>query len=347
MRLALFAIAGCASGAAAVDTRPASEAITRATWKVTSDPGIEIAVHEVAPRRPTLAPVLLVHGAGLGAASFDLPVAGYSLAEDLARAGHATYMLDIRGWGASTRPPELARDPIEHPPSVTSEQAVHDISAAVDEIRRRAGGKAVALVGWATGGHWAGMYAARHTAAVDRLVLLNTLYGTRAPWALNDALEDSPGRFSERIGAYSLRDGKSLIGRWEASIPGDDKDAWRDPRVAEAYVAAAIASDPTSRDRQPPTVRVPSGPLRDSHAAANGVMMWVASAIAAPVLVVRSARDFWSRPEDVAALQRDLHRSRDARFVTIPEATHFVFLDRPEHGRQMLVDQLLAFLAAK
>ena len=138
----------------------------------------------------------------------------------------------------------------------------------------------IALVGWATGGHWAGMYAAKHPEAVDRLVMLNTLYGTRAPWSLNDALEDSPGRFSAKIGAYGLRDARSLIGRWESSIPDANKDAWRDPRVSEAYVAAAMASDPTSREREPPTVRVPSGPLRDSHAVASGVMMWVATAIA-------------------------------------------------------------------
>ena len=191
------------------------------------------------------------------------------------------------------------------------------------------------------------MYAAKHPDAVDRLVMLNTLYGTRAPWSLNDALEDSPGRFSAKIGAYGFRDARSLVGRWESSIPDTNKDAWRDPRVSSAYVAAAMASDPTSREREPPTVRVPSGPLRDSHAVASGVMMWVAAAIAAPVLVVRSERDFWSRPEDVAALQRDLRKSRNPRFVTIPGATHFVFLDRPEHGRAKFVEETLAFLAAK
>src|SRR5262245_63440163 len=271
-RLALVAIAGWAAGSACSSKAPATTVaarpeIARDTWKVTSDAGIEIAVHEVVPRNAGGVPVLLVHGAGLGAASFDLPVAGYSLAEDIARAGHATYMIDIRGWGASTRPPALAADPVAHPPAVSSDEAVRDIAAAVEEIRRRHGGRAIALVGWATGGHWVGMYAAKHTAAVDRLVLLNTLYGTRAPWTLNDAVEDSPGRFSAAIGAYALRDGKSLIGRWEASIPGDDKDLWRDPKVAEAYVAAAMASDPTSRERGPPTVRVPRGPLRGRHGA--------------------------------------------------------------------------------
>jgi pimeloyl-ACP methyl ester carboxylesterase len=335
-RLAVLAIAACAS-APAVTTSPQ---LARATWKVTSDPGFEIAVHEVMPRDASGMPVLLVHGAGLGAASFDLPVAGYSLAEDLARAGHPAYMLDIRGWGDSTRPPALAHDPSEHPPAVSSEEAVRDIGAAVDAIRRRHH-RAIALVGWATGGHWAGMYTATHSEAVAKLVLLNTLYGTRAPWTFTAALEDAPGHFSDEVGAYAVRDGKSLVGRWEASIPTDDKDAWRDPRVAEAYVAAALASDPASRDRQPPATRVPNGPLRDSYAVASGTLMWTATAITAPVLVVRGDRDYWSRPEDVAALQADL---RDARFLAIPDATHFLFLDRSEHGRGAFVAALLAFL---
>lgn len=343
-RLAVLALAACASRAPApaITTSPQ---LTRATWMVTSDPGFEIAVHEVVPPDGAGMPVLLVHGAGLGAASFDLPVAGYSLAEDLARAGHPAYMIDIRGWGDSTRPRELASDPSEHPPIVSSEEAVHDIGAAVDAIRRRHRGKAIALVGWATGGHWAGMYTATHAEAVAKLVLLNTLYGTRAPWTFKAALEDAPGHFSDEVGAYSLRDGKSLTGRWEATIASDDKDSWRDPRVAEAYVAAAMASDPTSGERQPPSLRLPNGPLRDSYAVATGTMMWTATAITAPVLVVRGDRDHWSRPEDVTALRKDLHRSRDARFLEIPDATHFLFLDRPERGRGAFVAALLAFLA--
>ena len=33
---------------------------------------------------------------------FDLPVPGYSLAEDLVAAGYTAYYLDVRGWGNST-----------------------------------------------------------------------------------------------------------------------------------------------------------------------------------------------------------------------------------------------------
>jgi len=147
------------------------------------------------------------------------------------------------------------------------------------------------------------------------------------------------------LGAYALRDAASLLRPWDTSIPVDDKASWRDPRVAAAYAEVAIASDPTSTTRTPPSARVPTGPLRDSYLLAAGTAMWSATAVRAATLVVRSALDFWSRPEDLAALRRGLVHARRVEIVEIPGATHFVFLDRPERGRARFVETLLAFVA--
>jgi pimeloyl-ACP methyl ester carboxylesterase len=35
----------------------------------------------------------------------------------------------------------------------------------------------------------------------------------------------------------------------------------------------------------------------------------------------------------------------DSRFVTIPNATHFLFLDRPEHGRTAMLKEIDGFLS--
>src|SRR5438552_15420925 len=48
-----------------------------------------------------LPPVLLVPGATLGHALFDLPRANYSLMGEMAVRGRAVYALDIRGYGNS------------------------------------------------------------------------------------------------------------------------------------------------------------------------------------------------------------------------------------------------------
>jgi pimeloyl-ACP methyl ester carboxylesterase len=191
------------------------------------------------------------------------------------------------------------------------------------------------------------MYAAAHPEGVSHLVMLNALYGTPGPWSLRARLEDPdrPGQLSASLGAYLLRNARGLVSNWDTSIPIDDKASWRDPRVAEAYASLAIASDPTSSQRTPPSVRVPSGPLRDSYLLASGTRLWQASDVRAATLVIRGALDFWSRPEDLAALQRELVHARRVELATIPGATHFVLLDRPEHGRAQLIEMLVRFLA--
>jgi pimeloyl-ACP methyl ester carboxylesterase len=71
--------------------------------------------------------------------------------------------------------------------------------------------------------------------------------------------------------------------------------------------------------------------------------LWDASFITVPTLIVASERDFWSRPEDRELLIAHLMHAPIKRLVTIPDATHFVHLDRNEHGRQQFLDALIQF----
>jgi pimeloyl-ACP methyl ester carboxylesterase len=317
---------------------------------VPSEPGVEIFVRELRAPEPTeKPPVLLVHGGGPGGiASFDLPVPGYSLAADLAAAGHTAYVLDARGWGRSTRPAALDRSAADSPPAVRSEEVVRDIGAVVDAMRAGHRSRPMALLGWATGGHWCGLYATKHADAVSHLVMLNSLYGVDAPWGMRAAFEaaDRPGQFDPAAGAYGLRTAASLLGRWDDSIPVADKAEWRDPRVAEAYVAEALASDPMSETHSPPAMRIPTGFQLESYEMSRGRRFWEAGDVRARTLVVRGERDFWSRPEDLDALGRELAHAAVARTVTIPGGTHYLFNDRPECGRQVFLDEVVMFLAA-
>jgi pimeloyl-ACP methyl ester carboxylesterase len=158
-------------------------------------------------------------------------------------------------------------------------------------------------------------------------------------------LEDpgEPGRFRSDFGAYRLSTAASLLPAWDRSIPIPDKNAWRSPEVADAYIAAAMASDPTSGSRNPPSFRAPSGAMEDSFYLATGRQLWDASLIRVPTLVIRSENDFWSRPEDVTRLAAHLVHAR-ARMGIIPGATHFVHLDRPERGRAQLLEEVVRFL---
>ncbi len=87
------------------------------------------------------------------------------------------------------------------------------------------------------------------------------------------------------------------------------------------------------------------GAIEDSFYQAAGRRLFDPSSITARVLAVRAERDFWSRPEDVAAFAHDAVRAESLRRLSLPGATHFVHLDRPERGRDHLLAELVAFLA--
>ena len=116
------------------------------------------------------------------------------------------------------------------------------------------------------------------------------------------------------------------------------------PAVAKAYVDTALASDAASSSHNPPCFRSPNGALEDSFYEATGRQLWDASLITVPTLVIASERDFWSRPEDRQRRKGELAHAPVARVVVIPNATHFIFLDRPARGRKQFLEEVTAFL---
>lgn len=329
---------------------PTFAAVSRSDLFASSDTGIRIHIREVrANEQHGCQPILLVHGARVpGVASFDLPVPGGSLAADFAAKGLCAYIIDIRGYGESTRPREMEEPAQNHPPLVRSVEAVEDIDAAVEFVRKRTGTNRVSLFGWATGGQWAGYYATLHSEKLSHLILLNSLYGADAPHPLmghGSDMEDpaKPGHLNPAIGAYRCNTGDSLLGVWNRSIPTEDKATWRDPAVAQAYVREALASDPETSKHAPPCFRSPSGAMEDSFYLATGRQLWNASLIYVPTLVLASERDFWSRAADRQKLKEDLVHA-PVTVAVIPEATHFVHLDREERGRRMLIEEVVGFV---
>ncbi|MGN7963035.1 alpha/beta hydrolase [Brucella sp. 22210] len=342
-----------AVGLATTLCNPASAEIQRQDFRVTAAPGIEIAVREVRETRTEAnkPPVILLHGARVpGIAFFDLPVEGGSLAADLARAGHLVFVMDASGYGGSSRPGQDGDN--KGLPLSSSFEVVRDILAVNDSVTFRTGARQIALLGWATGGHWAGMYASLYPGRVSHLVMLNSLYGaTSGHPTLGSTGENADpsdhGRFNvDKFGAFRLNTAGSLMSAWDKSIPFDDKSIWRDPTVAAAYQEAALASDPTSSSRTPPAFRAPSGAMEDSFYLANGRQLWDAASITARVLIIRSENDFWSRPADATSLAERLVRAKDVQSVTIPEATHFVHLDRGDKGRNAFLAEVERFLSA-
>src|SRR5258705_11815980 len=85
------------------------------------DSGIEIFVRNKRPADMTAfrpeRTVLFVHGSTFPAhTGFDLKLGGMSWMDYIAARGYDVYLLDLRGFGKSTRPKEMAEGPKAHPP---------------------------------------------------------------------------------------------------------------------------------------------------------------------------------------------------------------------------------------
>ena len=70
--------------------------------------------------------------------AFDLPIEGASMMDLIAARGYDVYLVDIRGYGRSTRPPEMSQPPEANQPIVSTEVAVRDFGTAVDHVLQAA-----------------------------------------------------------------------------------------------------------------------------------------------------------------------------------------------------------------
>lgn len=99
------------------------------------DPGISLYVRNKHPQgaeKFTGEKILLyVHGATQPAeTAFDLKLNGLSWMDYVARHGYDVYLVDVRGYGQSTRPPEMDKPAADNEPIVRTETAVKDVGAA-------------------------------------------------------------------------------------------------------------------------------------------------------------------------------------------------------------------------
>ena len=159
------------------------------------DPGIRLFMRNKHPAGMTQyraeKTVLYVHGSTQAAScTFDLKIDQESWMDYIAKRGYDVYLVDVRGYGRSTKPPEFAKPADENPPMVRTEVAVRDVGAAVDFILRRRRLVNLDLIGWSWGTALMGRYASEHKEKVHRLVLY-------APGWVHEPAGTQP-----RLGAY-------------------------------------------------------------------------------------------------------------------------------------------------
>src|SRR5665213_1536257 len=131
------------------------------------DPGIELFVRNKHPAdRAHLSAdkiLLYVHGTSQAAeTTFDLALDGLSWMDYLAKQGWDVYLVDLRGYGRSTRPPEMRAPAADNPPIVTTDVALQDFGTAVEFVLKRRNARRLSIIGWSWGTVIVASFAARH-----------------------------------------------------------------------------------------------------------------------------------------------------------------------------------------
>jgi len=132
---------------------------------------------------------------------------------------------------------------------------------------------------------------------------------------------------------------------WNDMVPVEDKASWRDPAIFEAFRQALIDGDPKAATMDPPKYRSPNGMLEDLWTmSCRGETLFSASQIYCKVMIARGEYDSLCREEDMAVFIEHLVNAEEIVYFNQPNATQYILFDRPEHGRDALMEQMDAFL---
>jgi pimeloyl-ACP methyl ester carboxylesterase len=338
--LAIALLGGCAAGPG---TMPAKSAAAAGTPIVTeefmvpgADPGISLYVRNkrLASTSSFTAEnvVLFVHGATYPSETgFDLRLDGVSWMDVLATQGYDVYLVDIRGYGRSTRPPEMDQPPQAHKPIVDSDTAARDYAAAADWVRAHRSVPRLVVIGHSWGTVITALYTTRHPEHVSRLVLY-------APVWLRStkSLTDSGGE----LGAYRQVTIEQARKRKETGlVPGrkPQPDAW-----FEAWARETFESDPVGSKANPKFVRAPNGVVQDGRDYwSAGKPVWDPALLKVPTLLILAEWDADTPPYMAQTLFPLLKSASPKKLVILSEGTHSIM---NETQRFSLFDEVRHFL---
>jgi pimeloyl-ACP methyl ester carboxylesterase len=324
-------LAGCGAMSPKAD-----EEVVQETFMVPSlDPGITLHVrNKHFAGKASYGPgriVLFVHGATFPSETmFDIDLPGGSWMEHAAKRGFDAYLVDIRGYGRSTRPAAMSEPPAANPPFAGAEDAARDISAVVDFILKRRDAQRVSLVGWSMGTTFMARYASLNPGKVEKLVLY-------APVWHEPTLKAPP-----YSGAYRTGTRESIRPFNTAGIPKDRVAEISPTEWYDKWWQANLATDPVGAARTPPVLRAPNGVLRDLNDFwARGKPTYDAAAVRAPTLLVMGEWDVITPPEQGLALFKRLVNAKERRVMVLSEGSHSMGVEK---NRLHLIREVQGFL---
>ncbi len=274
------------------------------------------------PARPDRT-ILCVHGATYPASTaFDLPLGGVSWMDYMAGRGFDVWCVDLRGYGRSTRPPEMGQPPEANAPLVRGETAVADIAAAAEFIRARRGVGRLVHLGWSWGTSTQARFAADNPGLVERLVLY-------APQWLRSGPSLASAGTTGPLGAYRQITRAQARERWMTGVPEGKRAGLIPAGWFEHWADSTFATDPVGMQQVPGVLRAPNGVLQDSQEFWQaGKPFYDPAKITVPTLLVVGEWDRDTPPELAATLFPLLTASPGKRLVMLAEGTHTMLMER-------------------
>jgi pimeloyl-ACP methyl ester carboxylesterase len=323
---------------AAPATAQAVKLATESYYVPGRDPGVRLYVRNKRPEATTTFTsdriVLFVHGATYPAeTAFDLQLDGLSWMDYIAQRGYDVYLMDVRGYGRSTRPPEMAQPAKENRPIVHTDVAVKDFGTVVDHLLARRGVTKINLMAWSWGTVIAGSYAAQNSDKVERLVLYAPLWLRQSP---------SLVRVDGPLGAYRTVTMEAARQRWLTGVAAEKQKDLIPGGWFEAWWKANLEADPVGAEQDPPGVRAPNGVVEDGQRYWNvDTRYYDASQIQVPVLLVHAEWDVDTPAYMAQALFARLTGAPAKRYVVVGEGTHTLIMER---NRMSLFREVQLFL---
>jgi pimeloyl-ACP methyl ester carboxylesterase len=255
--------------------------------------------------------------------------------EYLAQRGYDVYLVNMRGYSRSTKPPEMSEPPEKNPPPGRIDQGVRDVAAAVEFIRKRRGVDKVNLIGWSWGTSVMGKYTTLNNDKVEKLVLY-------APqWLRTTAsLVQSGGTTTP---AYRTVTKAAARDRWLTGVPADKKATLIPPGWYEAWEEATFGTD--QKGPAPGSLRAPNGVVAD------GAEFWSAQKPLYDPALIR-VPTFIAHAEWDADLPSYMPQQYFTKLTNVPykgfleigEGTHTVIMEK---NRMQLFQGVQAFLDDK
>jgi pimeloyl-ACP methyl ester carboxylesterase len=265
------------------------------------------------PRRA----VLYVHGATFPSAlSIAHRFDGKSWRDALNESGFDVWGLDFYGFGHSDRYPEMDQPAQNYPPLCVAQDAAQQVEAGVRFILAQQNIENLSLIAHSWGSMPAALFAGRHAALVERLVLFGPI-ARRGPRRY-----ETPPTFP----AWRIITSEDQRNRFLEDVPPHEQPVLSRAHFDE-WSERYLDSDPESRSRDPAGVKTPLGPFSEIIKAWHAELAYDPSQVRSPVAIIRGEWDGLIPDEDARWLFDAFTGAPVKRDIKISRGTHLMHLE--------------------